>query len=94
LSCATSGDYQRYFEKEGKRYHHILDLSTGYPADLCAAVTVIAPDGYRSDLFSTIIFILGPDKGLDFLESHPELKAVYFDKKGARGKGNLKLRGK
>ena len=69
-AISTSGDYQRFFIKEGKRYHHILDPETGFPAesDLISA-SVIAPEGYLADSLSTAVFVLGAEKGISLLES-------------------------
>lgn len=68
---STSGDYERYFEKDGKRYHHILDATTGYPAetDLISA-TVVAKSGILSDALSTACFLLGSEKGAELLEEY------------------------
>jgi thiamine biosynthesis lipoprotein len=69
-AISTSGDYQRFFIKNVKRYHHILDPATGFPADSgLISVSVIAPEGYLSDSISTAVFILGAEKGLKLLES-------------------------
>lgn len=58
-SISTSGDYERYFTYQGKRYHHLLDPRTGYPAQGTAAVTVIAKDGATADAAATALFIAG-----------------------------------
>ena len=70
MAISTSGDYQRFFIKDGRRFHHILDPETGFPAESdLVSVSVIAPDGYVADSLSTTVFILGLEKGLSFLES-------------------------
>lgn len=68
VGISTSGDYQRYFMKDGIRYHHLLNPRTGYPESLCRSVTVIAPTAALTDAFATGIFVMGPEKGLDVLE--------------------------
>ncbi len=61
----TSGDYERYFELEGERRHHILDPATGYPAGHTQAITVIAADGITADAAATALFVAGPDRWRD-----------------------------
>ncbi len=61
-SVFTSGDYERFFEYQGKRYHHILDPRTGYPADQSISVTVIHPDAATADAAATAIFVAGPQQ--------------------------------
>ena len=82
-AVATSGDYERCFFHDGKRYHHILDPATGYPAGGCVSVTVVAPTAMLADACATAVFVLGPRKGLDFLKQFPDTGGlIFFDKKG------------
>ncbi len=68
---STSGDYERFVEVDGVRYHHILDPATGRPADSgTAGVTVLSRSGFDSDALSTACFILGPEKGMKLAERY------------------------
>jgi thiamine biosynthesis lipoprotein len=81
---STSGDYQRYFEYEGVRYHHILDPRTGYPASGLASLTVLGgTDGVHSDAYSTALFILGLERSLEWLGNREGLEAVLVTPDGA-----------
>ncbi|MCK4910576.1 MAG: FAD:protein FMN transferase [Thermodesulfovibrionales bacterium] len=69
-AISTSGDYERFFIKDGRRYHHILDPRTGQPAEGSMSVTVIADSATYTDGLSTGIFVMGPEKGIKVLEEH------------------------
>ncbi len=72
-SVATSGDYERYAEYEGKRYGHIINPLTGRPAEGMASVSVFSKDPVVSDAYATAFFVMGARKTAEFLESHHDL---------------------
>jgi thiamine biosynthesis lipoprotein len=84
LAVVTSGDYERFFEQGGRRYHHILDPATGYPAMGLASVTVIAPTCTEADALSTAAFVLGPERGLALLESRPGVEGLLITERDGR----------
>lgn len=82
-SIVTSGTYERYFEKDGKFYHHILDKNTGYPIDNdLTAVTIITPVSTDADALSTTCFSLGLEKGMKLLESLNYADGFFITKDG------------
>jgi len=78
-SIVTSGDYERFFISQGKRYHHIINPKTGFPAIQSVSVTVQAPTAMQADALSTALFILGFEKGLSLVESMPNVEAIWVD---------------
>lgn len=78
---STAGDYNRSYVVGGKRYHHIIDPKTGYPATACRSVTIWAPDATTADGVDDAVFILGPERGLKLVESLEGVGAVIVDAK-------------
>jgi thiamine biosynthesis lipoprotein len=78
---STAGDYERAYLVGGKRYHHIIDPRTGYPATASRSVTIWAPSALVADEIDDAVFILGPDKGLKLVESLDGVGAVIVDAK-------------
>ena len=79
-AAITSGGYERFFEEDGKTYHHIIDPATGYPAENgLTSVTIVTPDGTLADMLSTSLFILGTDRAIRYCEDHKgEFDAILF----------------
>lgn len=78
-TIVTSGDYERYFEYEGERYHHIIDSKTGYPSksDL-SGISIISENSMEADALSTAVFVLGKNKGKELLEKIEATDAIYI----------------
>lgn len=84
IECAdttvvTSGNYERYFERDGKRYCHIIDPKTGYPADNgVTSVTVISDDGTKNDALSTALFVMGVDKAKEYIKTDGSFDCIIL----------------
>jgi thiamine biosynthesis lipoprotein len=70
-AVSTSGDYERFFVENGVRYHHLLDPATGYPMRGIVSVTLVATDAVWADALSTMVFLLGRDKGMELMKQSP-----------------------
>jgi thiamine biosynthesis lipoprotein len=79
---STAGDYERFFILDGKRYHHIIDPRTGYPATKSRSVTIYAPNAFIADAVDDAVFILGWQKGFEMLDKLDDVGAVVVDDKG------------
>jgi len=81
-AISTAGDYERFFEQEGIRYHHILDPHTLQPARGCQSVSVVAKEGIWADGLDTGIFVLGADRGMELVEQLEDVEAIIVDQAG------------
>lgn len=81
-AVATSGDYEKYFFHQGKRYHHILNPKTGFPAEGCRSVTVLSKDGMTADALATAVFVLGPEKGYSLCKRLEAVQCLIMDRQG------------
>ena len=81
-SISTSGDYERYFEEDGVRYHHILEPGTGKAARGIRSVTVIGSKSIETDALSTSVFVLGIERGMQLVSRLPGFEAVIVDDQG------------
>lgn len=82
-SLVTSGTYERYFEKNGTLYHHILNIETGYPADTgLVSVSILAPDSVDCDALSTACFLLGLERGMELIEAQKDTEALFITEDG------------
>jgi thiamine biosynthesis lipoprotein len=82
VGISTSGDYERYFDEDGVRYHHIIDPKTGHSPSGVRSVTIIGPNATETEGWSKGVFIRGAEEGIRMLERHPEFDAVVVDRHG------------
>jgi thiamine biosynthesis lipoprotein len=78
-ALVTSGDYERFVDLGGVRYHHIFDPRTGRPSRGCVAVTLVAPDATLADAMGTAVFVLGPVEGMRLVERTAGVEALIVD---------------
>lgn len=81
-AISTSGDYERFFEEDGERYHHIIVPTTGTSAGEVHSATIIGPDAVITDALSTSVFILGVDRGLRLISTLPDYEGIVIDASG------------
>lgn len=82
-AVVTSGDYERYFIHQGRRYHHLLDPESGLPTDNgLVSVTIQAPTAETADALSTAVFVLGMEKGLALLQEMPDVAGLLITRTG------------
>ena len=82
VSISTSGDYERYFDEGGERFHHLIDPATGRSPRGVHSVTVLGEDGLTCEALSKTVFVLGADQGLALLATQPGVDAVVVDADG------------
>jgi thiamine biosynthesis lipoprotein len=80
-TCSTSGDYERFFMKNGRRYHHIIDPATGEPGQGIRSVTILSASATIADGLAKGVFLLGPREGMALVERLPTIDAVVVTSK-------------
>jgi thiamine biosynthesis lipoprotein len=78
-SLATSGNYERYFTRNGKRYSHLINPRTGYQVRDLKSVTIYGPTALQADIFSTAIFVMGWDDGRNFIKNFPKIEGFLVN---------------
>lgn len=82
VAISTSGDYERFFEEDGVRHHHIINPKTGKSASGVRSVTVIGPDGVTTEGLTKSVFVRGPEEGMRLIESLSNVDAIIIDAAG------------
>ena len=85
VGVASSGQYERFFVHEGRRYGHIIDPRSGNPVEGMLGTTVVAPDGLTADILSTSVFVLGPEAGIELIRSQRGVLAIVAVPEGEDG---------
>ena len=88
-AVVTSGGYERFYEYEGVKYHHIIDPTTLYPASNMQSITVITSSSSLADIMSTYLFLLDTDKAIEYVNNHDDLECIIYtnDGKTLKSKG-------
>ena len=81
-AIATSGDYEKYFMYQGKRYHHIFNPRDGLSAEGCQSVTILCKEEMTADALATAVFVLGPEKGYSLCQKLEGVDCLIVDKDG------------
>ena len=81
-AISTSGDYERFFDEDGVRYHHIIQPATGAPAGGVRSASVFGPDAVITDALSTSVFVMGVDQGLTLIGTLPDYESIVIDSEG------------
>jgi len=81
-AMSTSGDYERYFDEGGIRYHHIIDPRTGHSASKVRSATILGPTATETDGMSKTAFVLGPEKALEIINRMPQYDAIFVTPEG------------
>ncbi len=82
-TAVTSGNYERYFDRDGVRYHHILNPQTGYPVENgLASVTIFSHNSMQADALSTACYVMGVQQAMAYIEAQPEVEAIFIAQDG------------
>ena len=82
LAVMGSGDYERFFIEKGKKYHHIFDPRTGYPAEGLSGITLLHPDPMVADAWNTALFVMGPEKAMKLVEDTQSMETIMVTTSG------------
>jgi FAD:protein FMN transferase len=82
MAVVGSGDYERFFKENGKKYHHIFNPKTGYPSEGLSGITLIHPDPLIADAWNTALFVMGPKKAIEMVEKMPDMETILVTTTG------------